>query len=153
LRRHLGNAPLRGVANRSLGERWDKWRRRRPHALTLVGMGGVLLLAVLIAGVFAWRYVSLRRQEAEAALNDAHERGQSHDFAEAVHLLQHGLDLAENLPASGDLRHRLAAELEAARYRKAAQDLHQVVEQLRFLYGMEGLPAKDTQTLLTSCYA
>ena len=32
LRRHLADLPLRGVTNRSLGERWSKWRRRRPFA-------------------------------------------------------------------------------------------------------------------------
>ena len=30
LRRHLTDQPLLGVANRSLAERWQKWRRRRP---------------------------------------------------------------------------------------------------------------------------
>jgi hypothetical protein len=30
LRRHLNDLPLRGVANRSLSERWRKWRRGQP---------------------------------------------------------------------------------------------------------------------------
>ncbi len=34
LRRHLANLPLREVPNRSLAERWRKWRRRRPTSLT-----------------------------------------------------------------------------------------------------------------------
>ena len=33
LRRHLNQLPLLGVPNRSLFERWQKWRRRRPSAL------------------------------------------------------------------------------------------------------------------------
>src|SRR5262249_10182946 len=36
LRRHLADQPLRGVANRSLSERWRKWRRR-PYALARAG--------------------------------------------------------------------------------------------------------------------
>src|SRR5262249_46639594 len=32
LRRHLAHRPLEGVANRSLRERWQKWRCRRPNA-------------------------------------------------------------------------------------------------------------------------
>ncbi|HEX4611241.1 MAG TPA: serine/threonine-protein kinase, partial [Urbifossiella sp.] len=32
LRRHLSDLPLRGVRNRSVRERWRKWRRRRPYA-------------------------------------------------------------------------------------------------------------------------
>src|SRR5439155_6129167 len=46
LRRHLSDLPLKGVKNRRT-ERWCKWRRRRPHALTLWAM----LLIVLIAGL------------------------------------------------------------------------------------------------------
>src|SRR5262249_14287405 len=37
LRRHLSDLPLLGDHNRSLAERWRKWRRRRPHALTVAG--------------------------------------------------------------------------------------------------------------------
>ena len=33
LRRHLTDQPLAGVRNRSLAERWRKWRRRRPSTL------------------------------------------------------------------------------------------------------------------------
>ena len=33
LRRHLNHLPLMGVPNRSLIERWRKWRRRKPSAL------------------------------------------------------------------------------------------------------------------------
>ncbi len=43
LRRHLGDLPLRGVANRSPVERWRKWRRRHPQVAALA----VLLLASL----------------------------------------------------------------------------------------------------------
>jgi len=35
LRRHLADLPLRGVRNRSISERWWKWRRRRPSLLPL----------------------------------------------------------------------------------------------------------------------
>jgi serine/threonine protein kinase len=45
LRRHLADLPLKGVANRSLTERWGKWRRRRPQAPALL----VLLSAVTVA--------------------------------------------------------------------------------------------------------
>jgi serine/threonine protein kinase/Flp pilus assembly protein TadD len=48
LRRHLAHLPLRGVPNRSLGERWRKWRRRRPTAPLWAG----LLLALTAAGTF-----------------------------------------------------------------------------------------------------
>jgi tetratricopeptide (TPR) repeat protein len=46
LRRHLNDLPLRGVRNRSLIERWRKWRRRRPAALA---RGALQLAAVAVA--------------------------------------------------------------------------------------------------------
>src|SRR5262249_57978758 len=48
LRRHLTDLPLQGVRNRSLVERWRKWRRRRPSAPTRFGW----FLTVLAAGGF-----------------------------------------------------------------------------------------------------
>src|SRR5262249_28758549 len=47
LRRHLTDQPLQGVANRSLPERWRKWRRRRPYAFAMA----VMLLSVVVASV------------------------------------------------------------------------------------------------------
>src|SRR5262249_19217040 len=68
--RHLGHLPLAGVRNRNLGERWRKWRRRRPHGLALVGM----VLAVLTAGaavVFgAANHYAQRIDQARSALNE-----------------------------------------------------------------------------------
>src|SRR5262249_58640423 len=37
LRCHLAHLPLQGVRNRSYGERWRKWRRRRPQGAALLG--------------------------------------------------------------------------------------------------------------------
>ena len=39
---HLNDMPLKGVANRSAGERWRKWRRRKPHLLSY----GALVAAI-----------------------------------------------------------------------------------------------------------
>jgi serine/threonine protein kinase/Flp pilus assembly protein TadD len=51
LRRHLGDLPLRGVANRSLVERWRKWRRRLPAR----GRGRLGLAAVVaVVAAAAW---------------------------------------------------------------------------------------------------
>lgn len=47
LRRHLADQPLKGVRNRSLLERWRKWRRRQPLALPLI----VVLVLLLMAAV------------------------------------------------------------------------------------------------------
>src|SRR5439155_607388 len=69
LRQHLANRPLQGVANRSLPERWRKWRRRQPYALPLMG----LVLAVLAAGSLALGHVRDRLHTARAALQEGQE--------------------------------------------------------------------------------
>ena len=54
LRRHMADLPLRGVPNRSLPERWRKWRRHRPDALFRTQ---ALLLASCLAAtlaIFVW---------------------------------------------------------------------------------------------------
>jgi serine/threonine protein kinase len=49
LRRHLEGRPLHGVPNRSLAERWNKWRRRHPYALPLYILAA-MLVGVLLLG-------------------------------------------------------------------------------------------------------
>ena len=42
---HLSDLPLKGVVNRSLTERWRKWRHRKPHLLSLYGMCAAVAIA------------------------------------------------------------------------------------------------------------
>jgi serine/threonine protein kinase/Flp pilus assembly protein TadD len=123
LRRHLKNLPLQGVANRSWAERWRKWRRRRPHALRLLGMLLAVLLAaaaVVVLQVFSF---GDRLDEAQAHL----ERGQllraGGQYGGAVAILRHGLDVAQGLPFHADLRRQLSEELRLALLQEAQAEL------------------------------
>jgi serine/threonine protein kinase/Tfp pilus assembly protein PilF len=93
LRRHLTDRPLQGVRNRSLGERWRKWRRRRPHALALGAMALAvgLALAALAAGGTVW---ILQRQELSAELERA---SHARDDQERERLAQQLHRLADQL--------------------------------------------------------
>src|SRR5262249_42175716 len=51
LRRHLTDQSLRGVRNRSLKERWIKWRRRKPHTLAFLLLA-VVAAALLVGGAY-----------------------------------------------------------------------------------------------------
>ncbi len=64
LRRHLNALPLRGVVNRSLSERWQKWRRRHPAALAggLIRAGAVALVPLVIGGLI-WLRVQRERRD------------------------------------------------------------------------------------------
>jgi serine/threonine protein kinase/tetratricopeptide (TPR) repeat protein len=153
LRRHRGNLPLRGVVNRSLTERWRKWRRRRPHALALLAMCFVVVFTVLLAGAGTVADMSRRFRAAKNALADGREQLGKHEYTQAVHTLTRGLAEARSLPASDALAGALERWLCVARRAESAQKLHEVADRLRFVYGMEGLSADEMRALEKTCRA
>lgn len=135
LRRHLENLPLAAVKNRSLTERWFKWRRRRPHALL------VFLLAVAAVGAAALVATQLYKQYGQAAL--ALEEGRKlideRRYAEALSTLRQGLNLAAPIYSGSGLSHQLNVELRIAEHAQAARELHEFVEKTRVLFSGEAL--------------
>jgi serine/threonine protein kinase/Tfp pilus assembly protein PilF len=107
LRRELAGLPLQGVRNRSLRERWHKWRRRRPHGLALWG----LLAAVLAATAAATVLLALHLGRGGAA------RGETHRAEQA----------------------------------RAAHELHQLADRIRFLAEVESLPPVRLRLLEAQC--
>jgi tetratricopeptide (TPR) repeat protein len=120
LRRHLAHRPLAGVGNRSLVERWQKWRRRRPHRVALTGM---MMLAVLLAvgavGI--------------AAVSQFFQRDRANELLRRLHAADQ--------------------EQAAARRNTAAQELHQLAERVRFLYGVDHHADESLRALEPSCRA
>jgi serine/threonine protein kinase/lipoprotein NlpI len=147
LRRHLANLPLRGVANRSWRERWGKWRRRRPHALSVLAL---LLAAVPVLGGLATHY-QRQASKAQAAL----EQGQGHldqrHYAEALSQFQHGQALIEDLPFLCDLRAQLQQRRHRAESARLAGELHRFCEQIRPLYAADFLPAAQARAVAGHC--
>jgi serine/threonine protein kinase len=124
--RHLNDLPLRGVPNRSLGERWRKWRRRQPAALARA----TAWLAVLSAGVvLCWLAVALytqRVRELETALEDGARLVRDQRFAEAASALARGLVQARSTPFAERLRDELAGGLLRAQRGQQALELRQL---------------------------
>jgi serine/threonine protein kinase/Flp pilus assembly protein TadD len=147
LRRHLAHRPLRGVANRSLRERWHKWRRRRPNATLWLGLVVALLTA---AGLLA---VGAREpyQDARAALAEGQGQIERKAYEEAIRTLSRGQARVEGLPGGAGLREALGRELAHARRARAAAELHAVAENLRFLAGADVHAARDLQALEAQC--
>lgn len=143
LRRHLAHRSLKFVANRSLFERWRKWRRRRPYALAA---------ALAATGLLAWGFAEAGRArrawlDAERELAEARAEIASGRLDRAQAAIERGAKLASEVPwPSG-----LMADVEAARRQAAAAvlagELHAVVEQLRVIYGADGLPLADVRRL------
>lgn len=151
LRRLLADLPLRAVANRSLFERWRKWRRRQPHLLVEMGLLLTLLLAAAIAGFYAWGNTTQQLHEAETALTDGQAQLQSRAYAAALRSLNRGIALAEGLPRSRPLLARLVGQLSLAQRAVAAHQLHLITEGIRFLYGKEPLDARQAAAVEAEC--
>src|SRR5262249_26892334 len=139
LRRHLRDLPLRGVPNRSLAERWAKWRRRRPHALTQGLLALALAAGVAGAGTVGWLQVRQSATDLEAAARDADQHLLRQEYDEAVARLTQGLQAARYAYDGGKRAQELTARLRLARRGLAARDLHRLAERVRLVADGSGL--------------
>jgi serine/threonine protein kinase/Flp pilus assembly protein TadD len=149
LRRHLADRPLLGVRNRSLPERWRKWRRRRPAAAALAA----LTLAAAFAGGAFTAHARRQADHARAALDGGREQLRQLRHAEAAGSFRHGLDLTEDVPLTGGLRAELADGLRRAELGQGAGELHALAEQLRTAYGAEALNPAAARAVEAQCRA
>jgi serine/threonine protein kinase/Tfp pilus assembly protein PilF len=150
LRRQLSDLPLRGVPNRSLVERWRKWRRRRPAALTRWTAWLATCVAVFVALVVAQAFYRQRIGEIESALEDGRRLGDDGRFVEALHTLSRGIKRARTVPAAQHLSRALEDHhLKAQRGQKATA-LHELAELVRFRYGIELPAAPEARALMES---
>jgi len=130
LRRHLADLPLRGVANRSLAERWRKWRRRKPHSLARLALGGALAFAFVGGGPLM---IGRQVHDAQRALTEGEDLLERGVFPAAIDRLRAGLDRLRFVPGYVRLKRDLDDRIDVAKWRNFAGDLHRLVEQLRFL--------------------
>src|SRR5262249_27020473 len=141
LNRHLDDLPLCGVRNR-LSEKWQKWRRRRPYALGVLALAG----AVLVAAGLSVRYAVVQSRQARAALEEGQPHLQQRQYALAATALKRGLSLAEGSLA-GEIRDLLGQ----TERQRAADELHQFVEQVRVLCGAEMLALGEARSAESLC--
>jgi serine/threonine protein kinase/Flp pilus assembly protein TadD len=147
LRAVVHDLPLRGVRNRSLRERWARWRRRRPHAL---GAAAVALLVLAGALAAAWQGRQ-RLGEAERLLGAGQEHLGCGEYAPAAAELRQGLGLAAGVPFGAGVRGELRHALDEAERRQAVADLHELADRVRFLYLSDGLSEPGRAALRTRC--
>ena len=153
LRRHLAHRPLKYVANRSLHERWQKWRRRRPSALHVGVALAITSLATigLLAGMY-W-HIDDRRREAERALlvGDDFIRVDAR-YADAVNAFERGLVRIESLPFHRKLQTRLSNALATAQRLELSRQLHELAEMVRGRYGASQSPQESMPSLTAKCH-
>jgi serine/threonine protein kinase/Flp pilus assembly protein TadD len=151
LRRQLSDLPLLGVHNRSTRERWRKWRRRRPHALTLAGMLLVVLFASGAVSLYTITLVNQRLRDADALLSEGQEQMRSRSYTEAIRSFSRGLDLIERIPGGSQRSERLGDQLRLARRGQAAEHLHVLANYIRLYCGDDSRTLGQTQTLEEEC--
>ncbi len=151
LRRHLDDLPLRGVANRSVRERWRKWRRRRPYDLPLVA-GFLALLAALAGGtaLLGARYAERHRRAEEGLRVAQYQLGQGR-YGEAAQTLRQGLDIARTVPGDGGLVKSFTGHLRLARRGQEARQLHLYADMGRFFVGLEAANPRMPYVLRALC--
>jgi tetratricopeptide (TPR) repeat protein len=147
LRRQLADLPLRGVGNRSLAERWGKWRRRRPYALPLAF--ALAALAAFSGG--AALHVSRLADGARTAREDGLSRMARGEYEEAARAFRDGEALAEESPFDRSLRADLRGLRATAERGRTAVELHQFCERARPLYDAEFVTPEQTRTAAARC--
>jgi serine/threonine protein kinase/tetratricopeptide (TPR) repeat protein len=151
LRRHLAHLPLRGVPNRSWGERWRKWRQRRPHRLILLSVVGTLVLVGAAVGQLAWAHLRRQADEARTDLAEGKKHLARLEYEAARDRFRHGRSLLDTLPGWGDLKEQLSAQRQLVEQLQTAEELHRAVDRLRFLGGLEGVSEARLRTLEDLC--
>jgi tetratricopeptide (TPR) repeat protein len=147
LRRHLSDLPLKGVGNRSLAERWGKWRRRRPFAFPLA----LTIAALLAVGGALGLQADRHADRAAEALRDGRAHAAAGRYTEAVEALRSGEALAEGLPLHGALRRELRDARTIAARAAAADDLHEVIERVRVTAASDPLPDDQARAVEARC--
>jgi eukaryotic-like serine/threonine-protein kinase len=151
LRRHLNDLPLAGVRNRSVRERWQKWRRRRPHGVTLVGMMLAVVTATAALALVAVSHFGQRLAEARNALLEGQTLLADHQAEGAIRALQRGLVAALDVPWQHEVVADLQRTLQQATRAVAARALHQLADRARLLYGVDSLPPEQLRLLQAAC--
>jgi eukaryotic-like serine/threonine-protein kinase len=158
LRRHLADLPLLGARNRSLRERWRKWRRRSPEGIARAGMVLTVLTAVAAVLLGLGSLFLQKSEQVRNALSEARVQEDNDEWLAAIRGLKRGQALAAALPWGNELRRELANELRHAEQGLATADrlaavraLHELADQLRFLYGVTSLHRDELRRLDASC--
>ena len=147
LRRHLADLPLKGVPNRSLPERWRKWRRR--HPLTLPGL--LVLAAVLFAGAGIGLHTNRQIDLAATALREGETHLQNRRYAESLVTLRGGEALLCGVPFSKSLAQRMHDARLTAERAQTATELHQFCDTVRPLYATEVIAPTAVREAETRC--
>ena len=151
LRRHLADQPLAHAPNRSLSERWYKWRRRQPNTLRIAGLLAVVVLAVLFGLTTTVSQSRQSARDAESLLVIGRDQLRRQQTREAVSTLERGARLMDSVAFRRDLAEQLHHQLAIARRSHLAAELRRLADQARVLSCGDVLPAEQRRSLANLC--
>ncbi len=147
LRRQLNDLPLRGVPNRSLVERWSKWRRRSPAALMQVLVRVGVIAAVLFLPILGWPILSLWLRAGASELDDARRLNTEGHYQEAAKAAQRGRALADHALFRSTLARDLKDQYRLADLGVQADALHVLAERFRYRAGAGPVASDELRAL------
>ncbi len=110
--------------------RWQKWRRRKPHAMALLVVG--LAATAIVCGVGGLFYRD-RVRFAEAGLLQSQRELEQKEFAPSIQHAEAAAGYLHWIPWQADLKSRLKKQAANAKRAQAVAALRELVDQLRFL--------------------
>lgn len=151
LRCHLEDKPLVGVPNRSVSERWTKWRRREPYALGRFVLVAGLLAALAGTTTLVVRSVAHQQELAQSYYDAGMSQFEKRQYSQAAVSFGEGRQAARSFGVRDDLRQALDAKLPLAERASRAQELHKNAEQIRTLALSDDLDLLGIVTIEASC--
>ena len=151
LRRELGNLPLRGVRNRSLKERWRKWRRRRPHLLAIYSLTAIVVLVAVLGVAMAATNMRQLRTRGQVELEQARLLLREGRYEDSAAKVTATLARIRRVPGTKNLQKELTASLRGAKRLQLATQLHSITNELRALYDVEWTSNEAVRRLSKQC--
>lgn len=134
LRCHVSDMPLREVRNRSVRERWEKWRRRSPMMLSFLMMIIAVLSAALTLGIIGISHIQHRQQQALQSYHDGLREFANQDYESAKTAFERSHSLSQGVGADEQLAHQAKQQAKEADYQRMTKKFHQLMEQMRQHY-------------------
>lgn len=151
LRRHISQLPLKGVRNRSLRERWNKWRRRRPQGGAVASLAAILLLGCIAMGAFYWNQQGQQVDQARTLLDSSRQLAEKGDFKSALESLRKAGAIASRTFRGGTIRNEIEREGVRVLRISKEQDLDAFVDKIQYLYSDPYLTPDQSKELALLC--
>lgn len=151
LRRHLANLPLKGVKNRSLAERWLKWKKRNPAGPVWLLAAAALVPLVTYAGYQALQLRGLALEEAADQIKNSRRWIETGEYETAIERLNATRLNIAGIPGNSYHLRQLDQNLAQARRLKLASQLNFVMDRVRFQCGPADLPDPARDKLKEQC--